>query len=60
MSLAACIASLGKCCFRQVRPHQAKVVMDKSLDNVYYAAELITLFDDMLFLNVVRDPPRSG
>ncbi|MEO1672514.1 MAG: sulfotransferase [Cyanobacteria bacterium J06631_2] len=36
--------------------HQAKVVMDKSLDNVYYASELIDLFDDMLFLNVVRDP----
>ena len=36
--------------------HQAKVVMDKSLDNVYYADELIDLFDDMLFLNVVRDP----
>ena len=36
--------------------HQAKVVMDKSLDNIHYASELITLFDDMLFLNVVRDP----
>ncbi|MEL7142486.1 MAG: sulfotransferase [Cyanobacteria bacterium J06643_4] len=36
--------------------HHAKVVMDKSLDNVHYAEELITLFDDMLFLNVVRDP----
>ena len=36
--------------------HQAKVVMDKSLDNVYYAEELIDLFDDILFLNVVRDP----
>ena len=36
--------------------HQAKVVMDKSLDNVYYASELIDLFEDMLFLNVVRDP----
>ena len=36
--------------------HQAKVVMDKSLDNIYYADELIDLFDDVLFLNVVRDP----
>ncbi|MBT0569326.1 sulfotransferase [Curvibacter sp. CHRR-16] len=36
--------------------HGAKVVMDKSLDNVHYATELIKLFDDMLFLNVVRDP----
>jgi len=34
----------------------ARVVMDKSLDNVHYAAELVLLFDDMLFLNVVRDP----
>ncbi len=36
--------------------HNAKVVMDKSLDTVHYADELISLFDDMLFLNVVRDP----
>ncbi|MDJ0707522.1 MAG: sulfotransferase [Leptolyngbyaceae cyanobacterium MO_188.B28] len=36
--------------------HNAKVVMDKSLDNVHYAEELISLFDDILFLNVVRDP----
>ena len=36
--------------------HHAKVVMDKSLDSVHYAPELISLFDDMLFLNVVRDP----
>ncbi|MEO1671486.1 MAG: sulfotransferase [Cyanobacteria bacterium J06631_2] len=42
--------------FQAGQIHQAKVVMDKSLDNVYYAAELINLFDDMLFLNVVRDP----
>jgi Sulfotransferase family len=34
----------------------AKVVMDKSLDSVHYAAELMELFDDLLFLNVVRDP----
>ncbi len=34
----------------------AKIVMDKSLDSVHYAEELLELFDDMLFLNVVRDP----
>lgn len=36
--------------------HQARVVMDKSLDSVHYADELMRLFPDMLFLNVVRDP----
>lgn len=36
--------------------HHASVVMDKSLDSVHYAAELMELFPDMLFLNVVRDP----
>ena len=35
---------------------QATIVMDKSLDSVHYADELMDLFDDMLFLNVVRDP----
>lgn len=34
----------------------ASVVMDKSLDSVQYADELLELFPDMLFLNVVRDP----
>lgn len=34
----------------------ANVCMCKSLDNVHYADELIDLFDNMLFLNVVRDP----
>ncbi len=34
----------------------AKVVMDKSLDSVHYAAELMRLFPDLLFLNVIRDP----
>ncbi|KGV35141.1 sulfotransferase domain protein [Burkholderia pseudomallei MSHR4012] len=34
----------------------ARVVMDKSLDSVHYADELMTLYPDMLFLNVVRDP----
>jgi hypothetical protein len=34
----------------------ARVVMDKSLDSVQNASELMSLFDDLLFLNVVRDP----
>lgn len=34
----------------------ARVVMDKSLDSVHYADELMTLLPDMLFVNVVRDP----
>ena len=34
----------------------ASIVMDKSLDSVHYADELMTLLPDMLFLNVVRDP----
>ncbi len=42
--------------FRAGAKRGARVVMDKSLDNVHYAAELMSLFDDMLFLNVVRDP----
>jgi sulfotransferase family protein len=36
--------------------HHAKIVMDKSLDNVHYADDLISLFPDLRFLNVVRDP----
>ncbi len=36
--------------------HNASVVMEKSLDNIHYADELIDLFPDMRFLNVVRDP----
>jgi hypothetical protein len=36
--------------------HNATVVMDKSLDSVHYADELMRLFPQMLFLNVVRDP----
>lgn len=36
--------------------NNAGVVMDKSLDSVHYADELMRLFPDMLFLNVVRDP----
>lgn len=36
--------------------HNAAIVMDKSLDSVHYADELMSLFPDMLFLNVVRDP----
>lgn len=34
----------------------ASVVMDKSLDNVHYADELMALLPTMLFINVVRDP----
>ncbi|WGG48560.1 sulfotransferase family protein [Rugamonas sp. DEMB1] len=34
----------------------ARVVMDKSLDSVHYADELMRLLPDMLFVNVVRDP----
>jgi hypothetical protein len=36
--------------------HHAAVVMDKSLDSVRHADELMALFPDFLFLNVVRDP----
>ena len=36
--------------------HGARIVMDKSLDSVHYADELMALMPDMLFLNVVRDP----
>jgi hypothetical protein len=42
--------------FRTGEKQGAKVVMDKSLDSVHYADELMALFDNMLFLNVVRDP----
>ena len=35
---------------------KASVVMDKSLDSVYYADELLEIFPEMKFLNVVRDP----
>ena len=34
----------------------ARIVMDKSLDSVHYADELMRLFPDMLFVNIVRDP----
>lgn len=36
--------------------HDARIVMDKSLDSIHNADELMKLFPDMLFLNVVRDP----
>jgi len=36
--------------------HGARVVMDKSLDSVHFASELMDLFDDLLFINLVRDP----
>jgi hypothetical protein len=41
---------------RSGEAQQAGVVMDKSLDSVHYADELMTLLPDMLFINVVRDP----
>lgn len=42
--------------FEAGRKQNATVVMDKSLDSVYYADELLELFPEMKFLNVVRDP----
>ena len=36
--------------------NHASIVMDKSLDSVHYADELMRMLPDMLFLNVVRDP----
>ncbi len=41
---------------RSAEQHGASVVMDKSLDSVQYAPELMALFPHMRFLNVVRDP----
>jgi hypothetical protein len=35
--------------------HGAKVVKDKSLDSVRYTMEFLRLFNDMLFVDVVRD-----
>jgi hypothetical protein len=35
---------------------KAQVVMDKSLDSVFYAEELLRVNPDMLFLNIIRDP----
>lgn len=42
--------------FQAGRQYGAKVVMDKSLDSISYACDLMNSFDKMLFLNVVRDP----
>lgn len=41
---------------RMGKQQNAKVVMDKSQDSVCDFEELIQLFPDMLFLDVVRDP----
>jgi hypothetical protein len=38
------------------RQHGARVVMDKSLESVFFASELLDLFPKMRFLNVARDP----
>ncbi len=42
--------------FTVARKQGASVVMDKSLDSIAYADELLEIFPDILFLNVVRDP----
>ena len=42
--------------FQTAEAHGARAVMDKSLDSVHYADELIELIDGIKFLNVVRDP----
>ena len=47
---------VGELLLRAAEQRGARVVMDKSLDSVHYADELMRLFPDMLFLNVVRDP----
>ena len=49
-------AVVGELLFEVGRRHNATVVMDKSLDSIHYADALTALWDDMLFLNVVRDP----
>ena len=49
-------AILWELLLRSGEAHHARVVMDKSLDSVHYAEELIHLLPDILFLNVVRDP----
>lgn len=36
--------------------HQARVVMDKSLDSVLFAEEILAVQPQLRFLNVVRDP----
>ena len=38
------------------RQRGARVVMDKSLDNVHAWPELLQLYPNMLFINLVRDP----
>lgn len=42
--------------FQAGERHNAKVVMDKSLDNVHFADELVEMLPNIGFLNVVRDP----
>lgn len=42
--------------FRAGERQHAQVVMDKALDSVHYADELMNHYPDMLFINVVRDP----
>jgi hypothetical protein len=42
--------------FQAGEQHQARVVMDKSLDSVFYAKEILKIQPHLRFLNVVRDP----
>lgn len=42
--------------FQAAEAHGARVVMDKSLDSVHYAKDLLAILPHMRFLNVVRDP----
>jgi len=42
--------------FEAGRMHNASVIMDKSMDSVHYADELMALMPDISFLNLVRDP----
>lgn len=47
---------IWKMLFEAGKKQNASVVMDKSLDSVFYADELLKIFPEMKFLNVVRDP----
>ena len=47
---------VGELLLRAGEAHNATVVLDKSLDTVHQAEELLSIYPDMLFLNVVHDP----
>jgi hypothetical protein len=38
------------------KQHKSSVVMDKSLDNIHDWEEILSIYPDIRFLNVVRDP----